>query len=478
MNQTTPVIDGAATSERVSTGPDRRIWLLLADPLPNRIFFDCGIVDALREALPDRLTAVFLVHEKHIRPWRDRLEGLPVIDAGELMPVRVPFGERVVRRADIELDRRVGFYPLAVRHSMRHGFHEGRWQPGHRNTFLDSDRVGRLPRWEPLDRALTKRHFASSRYVPRELLERMRAECDGLVVTNLQAQTAMPFLTASRRLEIPVVGYVASWDHTVGKGVVSPHLQRYVVQSTAMQDDLQRYHGIDPSRISVTGWPQSDVYHRRRPWGEYAELLSRLGLDAAKPVVLYAGNTPTNQPYEGKMVQRLVDWWSGGDAQQRFQLLFRPHPRDNEVRTRFAAAFGRPGAAVQDASYTDLGDLTTLLQHISCIVANGGTVLLEGLANDRPAVCITFDEGAPPGERWADLNLGGAHYRDLIASDAVYRADDFDGLVDGIERALASPDEHADERRRVVAEIMGDVDGRAVERVVAAIVDGLGVRAA
>jgi hypothetical protein len=288
----------------------------------------------------------------------------------------------------------------------------------------------------------------------------------------------MPFLTAARRLGIPVVGYVASWDHTVGKGVVSPHLSRYVVQSDAMRDDLYRYHGIDLSRIVVTGWPQSDVYHRRRPRSEYDALLARLGLDPARPVVLYAGNTPTNQPYEGNMVERLVAWWSGSDAQERFQLLFRPHPRDNQVKERFAAAIGRPGVAVQEASYTDLEDLATLLQHVACVVANGGTVLLDGLANDTPAVCITFDEGAPPGERWADLNLGGAHYRELIESSAVYRADDFDGVVAGIERALADPDEHANERRRVVAEIMGDVDGHAVERVVAAIVGGLGVPAA
>ena len=468
-------IDGNRTEARADGGSARRIWLLLADPLPNRIFFDCGIVDALRDALPGRLTALFLVHEKHVRPWRDRLEGLPVVDASELMPVQVPFAERVSRRVDIEVDRRAGFYPLAVRQSMREGFHEGRWLPGHRNTFLDSDRVGALPRWESLDRLLTRRHFSAGRYTPAELVERMRAECDGLVVTNLQAQSAMPFLTAARRLGLPVVGYVASWDHTVGKGVVSPHLARYVVQSKTMRADLQRYHGIDPSRVSVTGWPQSDVYHRQRPRADYEALLARLGLDPDKPVVLYAGNTPTNQPYEGNMVERLVNWRAEGDAHGRPQLLFRPHPRDNEVRTRFAAALGRPGVAVQDASYTDLGDLVTLLQHIAGVVANGGTVLLDGLANDRPVVCITFDEGAPPGERWADLNLGGAHYRELIASDAVYRADDFDGLVAAIERALAHPDEHADERRRVVAEIMGDVDGHAVERVVAAIVEGLAV---
>ncbi len=133
---------------------------------------------------------------------------------------------------------------------------------------------------------------------------------------------------------------------------------------------------------------------------------------------------------------------------------------------------------MQDASYTDLGDLATLLQHVACVVANGGTILLDGVANDRPSVCITFDAGAPPGERWADLNLGGEHYRELIDSDALYRADDFDGLFAAVERALAHPDEYGDERRRVSHEVMGEVDGRAVERVVDAIVDGLGVHTA
>jgi hypothetical protein len=383
------------------------------------------------------------------------------------MPVEVPFGERVVRRVDIELDRRIGFFPLAIRHSLRHGFHEGRWVSGHRNFLLDPDRVGPLPRWRFLEAPMARWYFSPRRYVPSALLERMRAECSGLVVTNLQARVSMPLMLAARRLGLPVVGYVASWDHQVGKGILSPDLDRYVVQNEIMRDDLERYHGIVRHHVAVTGWPQCDVYHRRSSRAEYGALLQRL----------YAGNTPTNQPYEANYVRRLVDWWASGDAHERCQLLFRPHPRDDRVNERFAAALDRPGVAVQEASYTDLADLATLLQHVAVVVANGGTILLDGVVNDRPSICITFDEGAPPGERWADLNLGGAHYRELIDSDALYRADDFDGLVDAIERALAHPDEFAAERKRVAGEVVGEVDGRAVERTVDAIVGGLDVRA-
>src|SRR5262249_29904063 len=131
---------------------------------------------------------------------------------------------------------------------------------------------------------------------------------------------------------------------------------------------------------------------------------------------------------------------------------------------------GRDDVAVQTPSFTDLEALATLLQHASCVVANAGTILLDSVVNDRPVVCVLYDEGAPPGESWAAKNAMGEHYRQLIESGAFYRGSDFDEVVAGIERALAQPDELAEERRRVAREVVGDVDGRAGARVVDAIV--------
>ena len=289
----------------------------------------------------------------------------------------------------------------------------------------------------------------------------MRRDCSGLVLSNVQPASAVPFLAAARRLRLPVVAHVASWDHTVGKGVISPHCDLYVVQNRVMEDDLRRYHGIEPERVRVTGWPQTDLFHRRRPRAEYEELLRGYGLDPRRPLVLVAGNTPSNAPYEGRFVERLVAWWEQ-DARQRLQLLFRPHPRDREWRERFAAATGRDGVVVQEASYTDLDDLAALLQHGDVVVCNAGTILLDALVGDRPAVCVLYDEGAPPGESWAAKNVVGKHYEELAASGAFYRAESFDEVVAGIERALERPDELERQRRRAVEQVVGD--GRRARR--------------
>lgn len=451
----------------------KRTWVVLPDQLSIRVFVDTGIMEGLRERLGGRVAAVFLVPREGAEEWRERLPGIPVLHGEDLTAPRGGLRERVGRRLDAWLDRQLGYYPLAIRLNYRHGFHLQRMQPGHPNWMLDSARAGPLPRAAVVERAMQRWFFSPRRHVPRRLAEAFEAECSGLVLSNVQPVVVTPFLTAARRAKLPVVAYVASWDHTVGKGIISPHCDLYVVQNTVMEDDLRRYHGISGERVVVTGWPQTDVFHRRRTRREYAALLRTYGLDPERPLVLVMGNTPTNAPYEGRFVERLVMWWND-QARERFQLLFRPHPRDRDWRVRFAAATGRrEGVVVQEPSYTDLDALATLLQHGDVVVCNAGTILLDALVNERPAVCVLYDEGAPAGESWAAKNVIGKHYEELAASGAFYRAGRLEEVVTGIDRALANPGELADARRRAVERVVGQVDGRAAERVVDAIVSAL-----
>jgi len=449
------------------------VWLVLPDPFSSRLFFDTGIVADLRERVGERLELFLLDTSEHENAWSERAGDARVTRASDLNGRDTSGPEKAFRRVDQWLDRRVGFYPLSLRQSLREGFNQGRMQPGHQNWFLDPNLAGPLPLKAPLDPALKRWHYGCLRYVSPLLLRRLHNEQPAVVLANIQMHAVVPFIVGARRMGLPLVGHIASWDHTVGKGIVSPHLRRYIVQNDVMRDDLVRYHGIDNDRIVVTGWPQTDVFHRKRPRQEYERVVRALGLDPSRPVVLVMGNTPTNAPYEKRFVERLVAWWEESGAVSRFSLLFRPHPRDREWRERFAAALFREGTAVQEPSFTDLETLAALLQHGECVVTNAGTILLDALVNDRPTVCVLYDEGAPAGESWAVKNVSGEHYRQLMASDAFYRAERFEDVVAGIERGLAQPAELGQERVSAAREVVGEVDGHAAERVVRAVVDAL-----
>jgi CDP-Glycerol:Poly(glycerophosphate) glycerophosphotransferase len=454
--------------------PGRRVWLVFSDPLTTKLFVETRLLTRLAALLGDRLLVVFLEPQATASGWVET-EDLDVAYYDELFPERVRLPERIIRRIDALLERRFGFWPLAIRFNYRHGFHVERMAHGHRNPFLDLDHADPLPRWRWIDRVMLRWYFSPRRYVSSALLRRMKDDSGMVVVASMQTPSPVPVLNAARRLRIPSIGYIASWDHAVGKGVVSKHLGTYVVQNDVMQDDLVRLHGVDPGRVVVTGWPQSDLFHARRTPEDFAELARHHSLDPTRPIVLVMGNTPTNTPYEPLFFQRLIEWWEETGARERFSLLFRPHPRDKRWQERFAPAIGRNGAAVQPAAEIDLPSLATMLQHGACVVSNAGTILLDSLVNDRPAVCVLYDEGAPAGETWAAKNVLGVHYRELMSSTAFYRASSFDEVTAAIERALENPSELSNERRRVAREVVGDVDGHAGERVVHAImrrVDG------
>jgi hypothetical protein len=444
------------------------VWLVLPDPFSSRLFFDTGIVRRLTDRLGERLE-LFLDVGDQTDYWAERAEGTRVRPLHELISEQSKSVARAHRRVDKWVDARAGFYPLSLRQTLRYGFNQGRLQPGHQNWFLDPDRAGPLPQWKLLDAALSTWHYGKLRYLPPPLLARLKSERPAIALANTQMHSVQPFIIGARRAGLPVVGHIASWDHTVGKGIVAPGLECYIVQNDVMRDDLVRYHAVDASRIVVTGWPQTDVFHRKRPREEFDSLVRGLGLDPSRPIVLVMGNSPTNAPYEKQFVDRLVAWWEQSGAEQRFSLLFRPHPRDREWRERFGSALFRRQVAVQEPSFTDLERLAVLLQYGDVVISNAGTILLDALVNERPAVCVLYDEGAPPGESHALKNVSGEHYKSLIESDAFYRADSFDDVVAGIERALAHPEELAVQRLRASREVVGEVDGHAAERVADAI---------
>ena len=108
---------------------------------------------------------------------------------------------------------------------------------------------------------------------------------------------------------LPVVAHVASWDHTVGKGVISPNCDVYVVQNRVMEDDLRRYHDIGPERVRVTGWPQTDIFSAlvrapttRLSFGDTGSTRAGHSSSAWK-------HSDERSRTRTRFVERLLPWW-------------------------------------------------------------------------------------------------------------------------------------------------------------------------
>ena len=245
-------------------------------------------------------------------------------------------------------------------------------------------------------------------------------ECDALVLSNVQPHAVVPFIVAARRLE-PA-------DRRARRELGSHRRQgrdRAVLRRLHRPErgDARRSRALSRHRPGARRGERLAADRHLRAAAAAERLRARFvrahGLDPSSPLVVVMGNTPANTPFEDKFVARMVDWWKAAGR----GAAVAPLPPASRATASGASGSARrsetDGIAVQEASYTDFEELATLLQHCDCVVANAGTILLDALVNDRPAVCVLYDEGAPPGESFAMKNVVGEHYRELAASDGV-----------------------------------------------------------
>ena len=318
------------------------------------IFFDAGIVDGLRERLDGGLAASSSSRAKRRPSGADAARRRPraprrrahrrsrgaSANAAQPARLRGSTGRSATTRS------RSGSTAATASTSSA-------WQPGHPNWMLDSDREGLLPRWRlarARDAALALQRAAAR--AARGSSSAMRAM---LRSRPLQRPAAERRPVPRRR----AAARSSRWSRTSRAGTtpsarasISPHCDLYVVQNRVMEDDLRRYHGIGPERVRVTGWPQTDVFLRRRPRAEYEALLRGYGLDPRPSARARHGEHADERALRGT-VRRAARRLVGGGARERLQLLFRPHPRDKRVaRALRRRARIAQGVFVQEPSYT------------------------------------------------------------------------------------------------------------------------------
>ena len=315
-------------------------------------------------------------------------------------------------------------------------------------------------------------HFGRRRYVPHELFGECRRSAARSCSRTSSRTSAVPFLVGARRLGLPVVAHVASWDHTVGKGVIAPVLRlatssrttRCATTSSATTRSSRSASSSRAGRRPTSSTGAGRARSTRRSSARSASIRRARSCSSW-------GTRPTNTPVRGPVRRapgRVVD---ERGAASRSSLLFRPHPRDREWRERFRArrsqTDGRRRAGGELHRLRDARDAAPALRlrrrrtrGRSCSTRSSTT---------GPAVCVLYDEGAPAGrELMRCKNVIGEHYRELAASSAFYRA----GVVRGGRRPgssarsrtpRSSPTSGAASPLRVVGEVdghAGDARGR------------------
>jgi hypothetical protein len=328
-----------------------------------------------------------------------------------------------------------------------------------------------LPQSRRIYRALERLYWAGWLRHPRARALFDREAPDLVVLAHCQNHFVTPYVLEAIRRGIPLLGINGSWDQPTTKGPLARGIAHMLVQSRQVAQDLADFHGFDPARTTLVGWPQMDVYRDDRVAESREAFLARVGLPPGRRYVLVGTYTERLGPHEPAMCRALAAALERGAFGPDVTLWIRCHPNETEAEARFGPLARHPDVVVERSGMSNLAHLASLVRHAACVISSAGTIGLDAAAFDRPSIAVAFeDETLPYWDRPA-RRFDMEHYAAVMATGGIRRVADQPQLEAAIAAYLADPALDADGRARLRGDFLEPLDGRSSERLTRAILD-------
>jgi hypothetical protein len=320
-------------------------------------------------------------------------------------------------------------------------------------------------------RALTKALRAVERVIPvrGEVDSLLREQSpDVLLVTPLLyfGSRQVEHIRAARRMGIPTILGVGSWDHLTTKGLIHEIPDYVAVWNELQKAEATELHGVPPERVVVTGAQAYDHWFDRRPSTSREAFCSRVGLESDRPYLLYLCSSPFITPHEVPFVRRWIAAVRGSasDSVRRVGILIRPHPQNAEQWVDVdlsayenIAIWPRAGANPIDASAK--ADYFDSMFHSHSVVGVNTSALIESGIVGRRVYSILADE-------FSATQDGTLHFQHLK------------NVEGGLLRLASTLDEHTAQLAETLESLVAPEEDRKVRGFVQAFVRPHGLEVA
>jgi glycosyltransferase involved in cell wall biosynthesis len=282
---------------------------------------------------------------------------------------------------------------------------------------------------------------------------------------------------------IPTLGNLNSWDNAWKGLKVRPALLTCWSENNKLE--LCRMASYRLEQVQVIGVPAFDAYFAPDGQWSRAELCARLGLDANRPLLLFATLGQFKQQIdETNPLEVLLKAIDAGAIPGNPQVVARLHPWSRE--TYFKPLLQHPAVSVSRYEHYVPGLTWTptrdeailagnLLRHANLVISPGSTMVVEAAIFDTPVVVPVFNEYMPEifenyfRQTWLNQHFGSIYRNDwapLVKQPAE--------MVSAINAALNNPGWYREGSRQIRENILGPLDGKATRRFAEAILGAVG----
>ncbi len=241
---------------------------------------------------------------------------------------------------------------------------------------------------------------------------------DALLVTPLvtDGSTQVDLIKAAKSRGVPSGLCVASWDHLTTKGLIRLVPDRIFVWNERQKEEAVEFHGVAPERVIVTGAQPFDKWFGRAPSRDREAFCRRVGLDPAKPFLLFVGSTASISEPQAEIgfVRRWVRALRAcpDAAVNGLGVLLRPHPYNPGFWAKadfsgFANVTVWPRGGANPVDEGDRADYFDSLFHAQAVVGINTSAMIEAAIVGRPVFTLLPEE-------FDDTQTGTLHFQYLL----------------------------------------------------------------
>jgi len=316
-----------------------------------------------------------------------------------------------------------------------------------------------------------------------EAEERLRELQPSVVVVTGAFQFEQPAIfAAAKKLGIPTLAYIPSWDNVTTKNRMVFKYDGYLVWSEQIKREL---HAVYPNTrrqpVYVVGAPQYDIFRQTKFHQSREEFCRRQELKPELPIIVYAIGSP-NFLKEHHGAIDLAEKIRRGEL-GKVQMLVRPHPiHDNaelhdifdqyapHVRLQQTHNAGKT-TAERSQDEAQIAEWVNTFRHAAVVVNLSSTVTVDAAIFDKPVVNLDFDPqpGQADQKLIYDINHRWNHFQPVAESGGVWLVKDFAEMTHAVKNYLRNPSLHRAGRKWITKYVCEFLDGKCSERMGCAI---------
>lgn len=314
---------------------------------------------------------------------------------------------------------------------------------------------------------------------------RLRELKPDVIVTTGPFQFEQPAIfAAAKKLGIPTLAYIPSWDNITTKNRMLFKYDGYIVWSEQIKKELREvYPHTEKQPVYIVGAPQYDIFKQDRFYQSREEFCRQQNLNPELPIIVYAIGSPNFlKEHHGAidLAERVLRGELG-----KVQMLVRPHPiHDNAELHDFFDKFAphvrlqqtpNAGKKLTERSQDkeQITEWVNTFRHADVVVNLSSTVTIDAAIFDHPVVNLDFDPqpGQAQQELIKDINHKWNHFQPIAESGGVWLVNNTDEMVGAVKNYLKNPSLHHAKRQWIINYVCGYLDGKCGERMANAIKD-------